>query len=258
MRFAVLGSGSRGNCVYVEHGQTAILIDGGFSGKEIAARLARIGRDIDNLTAICVTHEHHDHIIGVGVVSRRCGITVHANPGTFAGAAKYLGKVHQRKEFATGDIFAIQDLQIHSFPVSHDTADPVGYIISSGTTHLGYCTDTGKVTQLMRVRLARCHGQILEFNHNLEMLKNGPYPLALQQRIRSAHGHLVNEDAADLLRELHHDQLRCVVLAHLSETNNSPDLAMAAARQSLPADRGDDGCQLILAQQDVPSRLFDL
>lgn len=256
MRFAVLGSGSRGNCVYVEHGQTAILIDGGFSGKEIAARLARIGRDIRDLTAICVTHEHHDHIVGVGVVSRRCGIAVHANSGTFTGAAKYLGKVHRHSEFVTGDIFTIQDLQIHSFPVSHDTADPVGFIVSCGTTHLGYCTDTGKVTQLMRVRLARCHGQILEFNHNLEMLQNGPYPLALQQRIRSTHGHLVNEDAAELLRELHHPQLRYAVLAHLSETNNTPELAVAAARRFLPEGGGD--CELIVARQDQPSPLFPL
>lgn len=256
MRFAVLGSGSRGNCVYVEHGRTAILIDGGFSGKEIAARLARIDRDIGDLTAICVTHEHHDHIVGVGVISRRCGIAVHANSGTFAGASKHLGKVHRHSEFATGDIFAIQDLQIHSFPISHDTADPVGFIVSCGTTHLGYCTDTGKVTQLMRVRLARCHGQILEFNHNLEMLKNGPYPLPLQQRIRSAQGHLVNEDAAELLRELHHPQLRYVVLAHLSETNNTPDLAMAAACRSLPEGSGD--CELIVARQDLPSPLLTL
>jgi phosphoribosyl 1,2-cyclic phosphodiesterase len=255
MRFSVLGSGSRGNCVYIEHEQTAILIDGGFSGKQIAARLQSIGRDIDDITAICVTHEHNDHIAGVGVLSRRCKLPIYANPGTFQGGEKRLGKLHVRREFSTGDTLEIQDLQVRSFPVSHDTADPVGYVISNGTVHLGYCTDTGKVSKLMQLRLACCHGLILEFNHNLEMLKNGPYPLPLQQRVRSSQGHLANEDAADLLQQLQHRNLKYGVLAHLSDTNNTPGLALAAAQQTI--EHGSE-TELVLASQDRPTSLLSL
>ena len=255
MRFSVLGSGSKGNCVYIEHGKTAILIDGGFSGKEINHRLKSIGRDISCLDAICVTHEHNDHIAGVGVLSRRCNLPVHANPGTFSGGENQLGKLAKREEFDTGDQFVVKDLQIRSFRVSHDTNDPVGYVISSDQATLGYCTDTGKVTHLMRQRLAGCTGLIIEFNHNLQMLKNGPYPPMLQQRVRSSHGHLANEDAAEFMQTLMHQGLEIAVLAHLSETNNTPQLAMEAARTVL-ADQPDS--LFVLAGQSSPTQLFTL
>ncbi len=119
------------------------------------------------------------------------------------------------------------------FRISHDTADPVGYVVSDGKNSIGYCTDTGKVSHLIGRRLAACNGLILEFNHNLQMLKNGPYPLPLQQRVRSSRGHLCNEDAAALLAGLIGDHLRTVVLAHLSETNNTPELAREAALVSV-------------------------
>jgi phosphoribosyl 1,2-cyclic phosphodiesterase len=255
MIFSVLGSGSRGNCVYIECGKTAILIDGGFSGKEIARRLQSIGKDISRLDAICVTHEHADHIAGVGVLSRRSGLTVFANPATFSGGEKQLGKLAKRQEFDTGDQFAVKDLLIRSFRISHDTADPVGYVISSDRVSLGYCTDTGKVTHLMQQRLAGCTGLILEFNHNLQMLKNGPYPPALQQRVRSNQGHLTNEDAAGFLKGILHQGLRMTLLAHLSETNNTPHLALEAASAVMGAETE---TQLILTCQDRPTQIFTL
>jgi phosphoribosyl 1,2-cyclic phosphodiesterase len=255
MRFSVLGSGSRGNCVYIESGRTAILIDGGFSGKEIARRLEGIGRDVSKLDAICVTHEHNDHIAGVGVLSRRCRLPVHANPGTFAGGEAAFKKLWKRQEFDTGQEFTIKDLQIRSFRISHDTADPVGYLVSSERKVLGYCTDTGKTTQLMQQRLSCCNALILEFNHNLQLLKNGPYPPALQQRVRSPHGHLANEDSAAFMKEVLHGDLRVVILAHLSEVNNSPQLAMAAAITTLPEG---EGPELAIARQDLATRLFSI
>ncbi len=255
MRFAVLGSGSRGNSVYIEAGATAILIDNGFSGKELARRLELLGRSLSQVSAICLTHEHNDHIGGVGVVSRRYRSAVYANPATFAAGDKKFGKLHKRVEFATGESFAIGDLHIHSYPVSHDAADPVGYVVASGGEYLGYCTDTGRVTRLMEVRLARCHGLILEFNHNREMLKNGPYPLPLQQRVRSSQGHLANEDGAGFLARLIHRDLKVAVLAHLSETNNTPQLAHAAA---LPCFAEHPHIELVLASQHQPTRLFSL
>lgn len=255
MIFSVLGSGSRGNCVYIECGDTAILIDGGFSGKEIARRLQGIGKDASRLDAICVTHEHADHIAGIGVLSRRYDLTVYANPGTFTGGEKQLGKLAKRQEFDTGDQFVVKDLLIRSFRISHDTADPVGYVISSDRASLGYCTDTGKVTHLMQQRLSGCTGLILEFNHNLQMLKNGPYPPALQQRVRSSQGHLANEDAAEFLKSILHQGLRTAVLAHLSETNNTQQLALDAASKVINTEVE---TQLILTCQDTPTQIFTL
>lgn len=255
MKFAVLGSGSKGNSVYVESNGTGLLIDNGFSGKELESRLRRVGRSLDNVSAVCVTHEHNDHTHGVGVISRRCKIPVYGNQGTFGGAEHKLGKLHKRVEFATGDKIEIDGLKVHSFAVSHDTADPVGYVISDGSRYLGYCTDTGMVTRLMELRLAGCHALILEFNHDPEMLKIGPYPLPLQQRVRSRHGHLSNQDGASLLQSLMHPTLRYGVLAHLSETNNLPHLAIDAASPCFHS-----GCdaEMVVASQGQPTALLSL
>ncbi len=230
MKFTVLGSGSRGNSVYIEHQQTALLIDAGFSGKELIRRAAGCGISLDMVQAICLTHEHGDHIFGAGVISRRLRIPVHANTETFQAGENRLGKPYQFYEFDTGDFFEIGALQVQSFRISHDTADPVGYVISDGKSRLGYLTDTGKISHLMVQRLSGCNAVVLEFNHDLEMLKNGPYPLPLQQRVRSSRGHLCNGDAAEFLRQILHSRLRHVVLAHLSEKNNTPYLAIEAAR----------------------------
>ncbi len=229
MEFSVLGSGSGGNAVFVQSGKTAILIDAGFSGKQIAERLERIGKSIEQVKAVFVTHEHNDHIAGVGVLSRKLKIPVFANAGTYRGCGKKLGRLFMRKEFATGTKLIFEDLQIRSFPISHDTNDPVGFVVDDGRNSLGYLTDTGKVTHLMRARLHACNGLILEFNHDPNMLRTGPYPLALQQRVRSNEGHLANGDAARFLEQLCHAKLKTVILAHLSETNNLPQLALQAA-----------------------------
>ncbi len=253
MRFSVLGSGSRGNSIYIESAKTSILIDCGFSGKEIIGRLKAIGKDIRQLDAIFVTHEHNDHIGGVGVLSRRLGLPVFANPGTFRGAGKRLGRLHAEREFTTGDRVEFQDLEIRSFTISHDTCDPVGYVIGDGATRIGCCTDTGKVSLLMRQRLQGVNGLILEFNHDLQMLSRGPYPLALQQRVRSSQGHLANGDAAAFLKELMHDGLSHAVLAHLSETNNLPGLVLQEVGNVIS---GRDAEKILLARQDGPTRLL--
>jgi phosphoribosyl 1,2-cyclic phosphodiesterase len=255
MRFSVLGSGSRGNSVYIETGRTAILIDNGFSGKDVIARLKAIGRDIQDLDAIFVTHEHNDHIGGVGILSRRCKLPVYANQGTFQGGDERFKNLSKRCEFATGDTLEFQDFEVRSFRISHDAGDPVGYVIGNGRSRLGYCTDTGKVSRLIFQRLQNCNGLILEFNHDLKMLAEGPYPLSLQQRVRSSQGHLDNGDAAAFLRELLHGGLEHVVLAHLSETNNLPDLAMNEARKIVP---WESSSRMIVARQDVPTDLLNL
>ncbi|CAG37335.1 MBL fold metallo-hydrolase [Desulfotalea psychrophila] len=255
MRFSVLGSGSRGNSVYIESGKTAILIDAGFSGKEIERRLAVIGRSTDCLRAICVTHEHRDHVGGVGVLARRCKMSVWANEGTLLGSEGIIKKIDNIREFETGDILQIGDLELRSFSVMHDSADPVGYIISNGEKTLGYCTDTGYATHLMAKRLSACDGLILEANHDPDLLRMGPYPLQLQQRVRSRQGHLANEESAQFLQDLCHEKLQCTVLAHLSETNNTPQHALRAVA---PVAKAWPQMKLHVADQHQPLPMIDL
>lgn len=255
MRFSVLGSGSRGNSVYVESGETALLIDAGFSGKELQKRMGSIDRCLSAIDGICITHEHNDHICGAGIVSRRYNIPVIINDLTLESASNKLGKLFDTTVFSPGEVIEIGDLEIRSFRISHDTADPVGFVISDGSSRLGYLTDTGKVSHLMAQRLLACHGVILEFNHDLEMLKFGPYPLPLQQRVRSSRGHLSNDDAAEFLAQLLEGSVREVVLAHLSEKNNTVELAAEAAKASL---NGNADVKLHIARQDVAMALIQL
>ncbi len=256
MQFSVLGSGSKGNATYVSSGNTAILIDGGFSGIEIQRRLATIGVDFAAIDAILVTHEHSDHIRGVPILSRRGSIPVYANPATYGAAGSKLNKLHQYREFETGKAFYFQELAIHPFSVSHDTSDPVGFVVTDGRHSIGYCTDTGKVTRLMQHRLAGCDGLILESNHDPQLLKNGPYPPYLKQRVQSKSGHLANHEAAAFLKDLLHDALRHVVLAHISETNNQPQLAYEETMRVLSTNNHSLNVQV--APQDRPTPLFTL
>lgn len=255
MYFSVLGSGSKGNALYIQSGKTSILIDAGFSGKEIARRMAMIDKEMDSLDGLFLTHEHGDHIQGAGVISRRCRVPVYANAGTFKGSDKKLGKLHKRVEFETGNRVQLQDLEIRSFRISHDTLDPVGFLVSDGKFSVACCTDTGKVSNLITSRLSGCDALILEFNHDPLMLKQGPYPHSLQQRVRSSQGHLANEDAAAFMKTLLHDRLKHVVLAHLSDTNNTPQLAMKSAMAVLNANYHG---RIDIAAQHNPTELFDL
>lgn len=255
MRFSVLGSGSKGNCTLVEAASTRLLIDNGFSGKELKARLLSLGIAPETLTAIVVTHEHDDHIKGVGVVARQQQVPVYANAATHQAAEQRLGPLPQRREFETGVPFAIRDLQVHPFAVSHDTMDPVGFVISDGEFALGYCTDTGKITQLIRHHLRTCQALVLEANHDVQMLKAGPYPLPLKQRVLSSQGHLANTDALEFAGCLAEERLRCLVLAHLSEINNHPELVLAEARRRLS---GRAGLEVRIAEQQRPGPMMHL
>uniref|UniRef100_UPI0040577700 MBL fold metallo-hydrolase n=1 Tax=Candidatus Electrothrix sp. TaxID=2170559 RepID=UPI0040577700 len=254
MKFCVLGSGSKGNCTLIESGTTRLLIDAGFSGKEISRRLALINRSPEDLDAILITHEHGDHISGVGILSRRCNLPVYANPATHRAAETRIKKLHQYWEFETGTGFVLNDLDIHPFRISHDTADPVGFLISDGVNSVASCTDTGKITTLIRQRLRQCNALILESNYDPVMLHTGPYPMHIKQRVRSNQGHLANNDAATFLVELCTAKAQHVVLAHLSETNNHPDLVTDLIRRELAL--CNPRFSLELACQDRPSRFI--
>ncbi len=227
MKFCSLFSGSSGNSLFVSDNNTKILIDAGLSGKRIQAALDAIEEDPREIGGILVTHEHSDHIHGVGVLSRRFDLPIYANQKTWAAMQKDLGKIaeHNIKLFNFENPFAIQDLQIKAFQTSHDAADSAGFVISDGKKRLGIATDSGIITPEMHSALCGCDLVVLESNHDVSMLEAGSYPFYLKQRIKSDFGHLSNEIAGDLALTLVKEGTREVVLAHLSQENNYPLLA---------------------------------
>ena len=241
----VLASGSKGNAIYVSDGRTAILVDAGLSGREIERRLQSRGLRAEDLSALVLSHEHADHVQGVGVLSRRFRLPVYITRRT-AAAAYRLGNVSKTVYFECGESFQIADLNIHPFALSHDAEDPAGFCIHSNGLKLGIVTDLGVVTSMVREHLKGCHALVLEANHDDDMLLNGPYPWPLKQRIRSRMGHLSNNDSSSLLSDILHDRLKHVILAHLSETNNTPEKALRSFAPSLTGSR----TQLHVARQD--------
>lgn len=251
---SVLASGSRGNATYVSDGHTAILIDAGLSGVEIQRRLASKGIDPKSLDAILVSHEHADHIQGVGVLSRRFGLTVHISDGTRQASGTALGKLSGLIPFTCGHSFGIGSLAIHPFSISHDAEDPAGFTIGCNGSKVGVATDLGIVTGVVKTHLEACDILIIEANHDARMLIDGPYPWPLKQRIRGRSGHLSNDDTALLLEALQHDRLAHVILAHLSEENNTPD----KARQTVEAALNGASTKVHVASQTAGSPVLTL
>jgi phosphoribosyl 1,2-cyclic phosphodiesterase len=233
LRVCILGSGSKGNCTYIESPETRILIDAGLSAREIERRLQQIDRSPESLDGVLISHEHTDHIQGVGALARRYKISVYANAGTWHRAAHVVGKVEDVREFFTGTPFVLKDLAIDPFSLPHDADDPVAFRVSWRRRTMAIVTDLGYPSQLVRERLRACHLLVLEANHDSAMLQAGPYPWPLKQRIGGKAGHLSNLQSSELLRDVLHDELEHVVLAHLSEINNLPDLALLTAQEVL-------------------------
>jgi phosphoribosyl 1,2-cyclic phosphodiesterase len=231
----VLASGSRGNAVHVSDGATAVLVDAGLSGVEIARRMSRHGLSPAHLDAILVTHEHGDHVKGVGVMARRHGLPVYWSPATARALDGRLGAMADARTFRAGAPFAVGTLAVHPFATAHDAADPVGFTLEAGGRRLGIATDLGAATNLVRHHLRGCDAVLLEANHDPRLLMTGPYPWHLKQRVRSRSGHLSNENARDLLMDIRHDRLTHVILGHLSEENNRPELALRMIREALDA-----------------------
>ncbi len=221
-----LASGSRGNAIYVSDGATALLVDAGLSGIEIQRRLNSKGLCADDLDAILVTHEHDDHIRGVGVLSRRFDLPVYISRTTET-AAPQLGKLHRTINFDCGTTFNINNFIIHPFSISHDAMDPAGFTIKQNGSKVGIATDLGVATAMVKAHLKECSLLILEANHDPEMLAQGSYPWPLKQRIKGRTGHLSNVESKTLLAEIKHDRLKHVVLAHLSDENNTPETALS-------------------------------
>lgn len=225
MRFASLGSGSRGNALVVEAGRTRVLLDCGFGPRNLAARLARLGLAPGDLDAILVTHEHADHVGGVAACARRHALDVFLTHGTL-GAATLDGV--SLEVIDSHSAFAIGDLELQPFPVPHDAREPSQFVFSDGGCRLGVLTDAGCVTPHMVEMLSGCAALVLECNHDAAMLAAGSYPPHLKRRIAGRFGHLDNAAAAGLLAQMDRSKLLHVVAAHLSQENNTPALATAA------------------------------
>ena len=235
MRCTILASGSKGNCVYLEGECGALLLDAGLSTKETFQRMDSACLDTELIDAVLVTHEHGDHIKGLDVLSRRLALPVYATEGTlhdFLCHRRTSDKPIDTHVCRYHEQFEIGNFFIEPFATSHDAAEPCGFIIRENGVRLGYCTDTGVITPHMLDLLRQCDAIVLESNHCPDMLQNGPYPESLKRRIRSKHGHLSNTAAARCLQVLGKDVPR-IILAHLSETNNTPERVLVSAREGL-------------------------
>ncbi|MBI9075155.1 MAG: MBL fold metallo-hydrolase [Desulfatibacillum sp.] len=254
LRICVLASGSKGNSIYVSDGDTAILVDAGLSGVELERRMA--ARDIDpaSIRAIVVSHEHTDHVSGVGVLCRRYGCTAFFTRETWKASAKGLGKIEKCKRFIPGQEFQIGDMAIHPFSISHDAANPVGFTITGNGAKMGIATDLGIATAMVQRHLSDCDTLLMEANHDVRMLLDGPYPWHLKQRIKGRSGHLSNEASRELLKEILHDRLSHVILGHLSETNNQPEIALETVAPALDGHRA----KLCAAHQSICGDLIEI
>jgi phosphoribosyl 1,2-cyclic phosphodiesterase len=253
MRVAVLGSGSRGNAVVVDGGGRRILLDAGFSCREIEKRLATLGLSAEGLDAVVVTHEHRDHVRGADRLARRWRLPIYATGGTLEHARGLSEEARGlARPLASGVPVEIAGFVVEPFAIPHDAAEPVGLVVTAPDgCRLGLAGDLGSRSRLAWARLAELDVLLLETNHDLDMLRSGPYPWMLKQRIAGRHGHLSNRDAADGLPELLCDRLRWVVCYHLSQTNNLPHLAGEEVAVMLA--REGSRAEVAVAEQDRPS-----
>ncbi len=257
MRFSVLASGSSGNACYVETAQTRILIDAGLSCRELMRRLELVHVDPEAPEALVITHEHVDHMRGAGPLARLLDIPVYINSSTLRKSVKTLGNLSKPMTIHTGQTITIKDLAIETFTKCHDTADPMGLVLSSDGARLGLITDLGRSTQVVEDRLRGCHALIIEFNHDQRMLEDGPYPWEVKRRIKGPEGHLSNPQAGELLEAVAHKDLGLVILAHLSRINNNELRAFKEAKDALRR-RGLKNTKIVISRQDYPVSMAEL
>jgi len=251
MKVCILGSGSKGNSTVVSYNDTCILIDIGFGIRNEEARLRKAGVSPGDIQAILITHEHNDHIAGLERFSRKWKPLTYINKEILH-FFRDLVISDKLRFFTPGSPFTVGSLRIHPFQVYHDSIDNVGFLITNGKANLVYATDLGFVSTVVKEKLKQANIVILESNHDREMLLQGRYPWYLKQRISSRMGHLSNEDAARALAEINHPNLKQVILAHLSEENNTPD----RAKETFQAILGESKFRLESADQHSVTEFF--
>lgn len=227
MEIFSVASGSSGNCIYYSDGETEILVDAGLSGKKIQLGLEQFGVNPLGIKGILVTHEHNDHISGVGILSRRYKLPIYITEKTYISCKKNLGKIDNNllNHFEVGDKFNIGNVQIEAFRTFHDAIEPVGFTFSSKGQKLGFLTDTGKVDEKVMEAIYHSDVLLIEANHDEKMVETGPYPWSLKKRILGDWGHLSNTAAGEVLVKVLEGKTKQVLLAHLSHENNFPQLA---------------------------------
>ena len=234
VRFTILGSGSSGNCAYLETDEARILIDAGFSARQIRKRLASISRAPENLTGILITHEHSDHVQGLVTLCEKLRIPVYCNRPTKDALAFQAKANLEYRIFTTGGAFELGDIMVETFSVPHDAQEPVGFMLRTTAGNIGFLTDLGHATKLVIERVKPANVLVLEANHDVKLLQECPYrPWSLKQRILSRHGHLSNEAAADAAVEVMSADMRHLYLGHLSRECNRPEIARNAVASRL-------------------------
>lgn len=258
MKVTVLGSGSGGNSLLVECANLRLLIDAGFSGRDLERRLASLDIEPSSISALFVTHDHGDHTRGMGIIARRWKLPLYLTEPTRAACAGLLNGSEEVRLYRTDQPLLMGDLCIQPFLTVHDAADPVAITITecASGAKLGIATDLGRPTETVRHALRECDLLVLESNHDEILLRESPYPWSVQARIAGSHGHLSNRAAAELVSELYHPGLCAVILAHLSESSNDPSLAYEVVGRALRRKRftGD----LHLAPQHQPLEPIDV
>ena len=267
MRVTILASGSSGNCTLLETSQTRLLVDAGLGRKETLRRLAAVERLVDRLDGIVISHEHTDHIGGLAQVLGQWRTTVYLTEATHCEVKRILPESSQKRlnhveHIRAGQRFIVGDIEVSPFSIPHDAADPLGFTFRANGTKVAIVTDLGYLPELVKHHLRDSDCLMLESNHDLEMLKVGPYPWHVKQRVMSRTGHLSNHSVSEFLADAEgfDAHARYVVLAHLSENNNNPDVARISAEEALsrrPGDAAFSG-ELIVASQDTPLPTLDL
>jgi len=256
----VLASGSRGNCTVLSGNEGSVLVDAGISCRETLKRMRASGEDPDRLKAIIISHEHNDHVAGLQVLARKLQIPVYITEATYQTWRRSNkdpegkpAKLDRREHFQPGRSFTVADITIMPFTIPHDAADPCGFTFIASGVKVAVVTDLGYMPANVKESLRACDGLMIESNHDLEMLRNGPYPWMVKQRVMSRVGHLSNAALADYFEKEYDGQAAFIVLAHLSEPNNHPEIARETAYKALGGKMSlFQSASVTLAQQDKP------
>jgi phosphoribosyl 1,2-cyclic phosphodiesterase len=262
---SVLASGSRGNCAIVRSSKTRILVDAGISCRETFKRMKAAGEDPRSVSAILITHEHSDHVCGLAVLARRLNVPIFMTGATHQAWARAMRDADGERPhldklevFSPGSRFQIGDIAVTPFTIPHDAADPVGFTFRAEGIKIGFATDLGYLPPNVCDHLSGCDVLVIESNHDLEMLRGGSYPWSVKQRVMSRVGHLSNEALADFFAKDYDGGATYVVLAHLSEQNNHPELARGAAEKALGSRQTLLRNRLLLAAQSKPLEAIQL